>query len=240
MSGSPGAALLSRLPAERLESLLRDTEGIPCFSPLLDARLKALGVKKLGHRLQIQEALKDARESAIETPERVLDIGGAVAPSPLSDLTNSNSVDRTPKAKHEFTSPASEVKQDFTSPASDVVCKIGVADAPVERVAPLEEAEDHFECVLETNLMPLPLTSAPEGQPVDGGSTSIVHRVASRLMRLPSRVAMFYIRLGMFAARLALRIGLHLAERVANRSPVARARAIALVGRIRSITGVTA
>ena len=234
MSGSPGAALLSRLPAERLESILRDTEGIPCFSPLLDARLKALGVKKLGHRLQIQDALKDARERAIETPEqRVIDLSDAIAPSPLSDLTNSASIDRTPKMKP-FTSPASDVKQDFTSPASDVVCKIGVADAPKELAAPLEE--EHFECVLETNdLMP-----APEEKPIDGGSTSIVRRVASRLMHIPGRAAMFYIRLGMLAARLALTIGLRLADRVANRSPVQRERAIALVGRIRSITGITA
>ena len=45
---------------ERLDALLRETEGLPCPSPLLLNRLQALGVSKLGHRLQIQAALKEA------------------------------------------------------------------------------------------------------------------------------------------------------------------------------------
>ena len=61
-TGPPGAELLARLGPERLDTLLRETESAPCPSPLIDARLKALGVTKMGHRLKIQGALREARK----------------------------------------------------------------------------------------------------------------------------------------------------------------------------------
>jgi hypothetical protein len=78
-SGAPGAALLARMPAERLDSLLRETVDEPVPSPLVDARLKALGVKKAAHRLSIQAALKFAREQALKEPRALTDLTNALA-----------------------------------------------------------------------------------------------------------------------------------------------------------------
>ena len=66
---TPGRVLLARIPAASLDMLLRETESEPCPSPLVDRRLVALGVAKLGHRLQIQLALRDAKHDTTEDGE---------------------------------------------------------------------------------------------------------------------------------------------------------------------------
>ena len=58
-SNKPGNALLNRIPAQHLDSLLRD-----CRSPLLSMRLKALGIKKVAERQALQQALRNEEERA--------------------------------------------------------------------------------------------------------------------------------------------------------------------------------
>ena len=55
---------LSHIPADQVSSLL----SIPADSPLLQQRLKALGVQKVGHRLQICLAVKEAQARTAPTP----------------------------------------------------------------------------------------------------------------------------------------------------------------------------
>lgn len=58
-SNKSGNALLNRIPAAHLDSLLRD-----CRSPLLSMRLKALGVTKAAERHALQQALREEEERA--------------------------------------------------------------------------------------------------------------------------------------------------------------------------------
>lgn len=189
-STDAGTVLLARLPATKLDALLRDSADVPCPSPLLDARLKALGVAKLGHRLQIQAALKAARESAASTEATPLasplsspvlesnktPARAAAAPVPrtpvslqraLNDLTNSQG--RTPSslAAKPAAAAATPVEMEWPAvadkPATPLPLFSGADDAPSPVDVHDDEADDDaFECLLESNeLEPAAPSSAP-------------------------------------------------------------------------------
>ena len=211
-TGAPGAALLARLPASHIDKLFRETADAPCPSPLIDARLKALGVSKLGHRLQIQAALKEARDAVRAT----------VPPSPIAfaDLTNSAANGgRTPKLR--------------TPAAKMATPKIVEEPEPEEA----DEDDEADECVLEDNFSPVPQPfpsptvaamledveeeddhtayRGGEPKPHDGAT----YALAVRLLRLPVVLGAIYLSFYKDVGRTCLRAGLRLAEPLGSRLP---------------------
>ena len=112
------------------------------------------GVKKLGHRLQIQQALKAHRDRLMSPPSRA-----------LGEITNNNRA-QTPPSK------------EVATPRFPTLDTPSIAEHT--RVAE-EEEDDDFECVLEDN-NPTSVTPPAAEAPVAPAPASILARLPSQLV----------------------------------------------------------
>ena len=261
-TGVPGAELLARITAVRLDELLRETKdcSVRQKKRLVDERLKALGVKKLGHRLQIQAALREAREHVTKTTPQVsapltadefMFTPPHVVPSPrpraLGDLTNFDSSGPTPKrigvAAKKIAGTA--FMQETLTPAEcdEPVLESNEPDEPV--LEPNEPGNATMCALLLADAAPggAPavarrwLPGSPSTSPsLIARTTGFIASLPGRLMRLPFRAISIYPHFWLVVAGGTFTVALFLAERAVSRLPVGRSQAVALVGLVRELT----
>ena len=229
-SNKSGNALLNRIPAEHLDSLLRD-----CRSPLLMMRLKALGVAKAAERLAVQQALREEEDRITRStpmPMRTLTpgdkIGDVLQPiaqspvkqHPLSDLTNSSSLlDLTnPTPSQAFSKrlastpmiPKATAPHGGAQPSSSVIKRISssptAAFTPTNAVATATLAPEATRGTWSVRaLLFQMITFVPR----------TLGRLGFRLASLPLVIALSAISLYFSLVCSALRPAIRLAERVA-------------------------
>ena len=263
---APGAELLSKIPAERLDDLLRETKdcSVRQKKRLMDERLKALGIKKLGHRLQIQAALRDTREHADQTspqpPISSMTVDDFLFTPPnaapmrvLADVTNSFGRGRF-SAVAEARAALSAAKKSIThvrtaepfAPAEDCDEPVLESNEPDEPVLEANEPSNASMCALllaeAAAASPPPVArrwqaDAPSTSPsFIARTTGFVASLPGRFMRLPFRAIGIYVNFWLLVAGATFTIALFVAERVASRLPIGRSQAIALIGLARELT----
>ena len=262
-SDPPGAALLARLPADRLDALLRQAADQPCPSRDVDAHLKALGITKLGHRLQIQQALKVARERSAATFSHPRDVDDDDDSMPILELnkTPQKCSRRASQDRAHPSSPLADVTNQSSAghrPAPSPKRALGVSATPepCRLVADESEPESDLGCdlVLESNDLfgdandwhtagdggaptaPLACTAASSLEWLRTLPLCAPHS-PSALLRT---IIVGCVGLWLCACVLALRLGLGLSERLALRTPLVGTHVHALLGRVRVYTGIVA